>query len=276
MRCGNVGNLYPKGLEWDVTSVMNMAPSVFLTLNKHLEWRKLQFRYWVHSGDLQRTVGGVKSRFEVNSFREFLRIMDYQDEDFVIETLLQEIDPDDVFWDIGANIGTHACYVGQKANYTVAVEPFPDNAEQARKNLELNNVNSEVIECALGESEGIAKLAVPDTDKTESGVGTFSLQEDFTKGEAVDVELVSGDKLVRENQTPDPDVIKIDVEGGELDVLRGFRHGLANARIILVEVHPRHVDREEISGLLESEGFTVEVLRQRNDEIHLLAKTTEK
>jgi FkbM family methyltransferase len=211
----------------------------------------------------------------VNSFREFLRIVDYQDEDFVIETLLRETNPDDVFWDIGANIGTHACYVGQKASCTIAIEPFPDNADQARTNLHLNNVDAEVRECALGESRGDARLTVPNTDECEAGVGTFSLLEDSVGDEAVNVEVIQGDDLVSEHELPFPDVMKIDVEGGELSVLRGFRRGLDNARTVLVEVHPRHVDLEEVIQLLESEGFAVEILRQRNDETHLLAKSTE-
>lgn len=251
-----------------------MVLSTFSALFNHLEWRPLQLRYWLHSGNLQRNVGGVESCFEVNSFREFLRIVDYQDEDFVIETLLQEINPDDVFWDIGTNIGTHACYVGQKASYTVAIEPFPGNAEQARTNLDLNDVDAEVIEYALGETEGRASLAVPDTDESEVGVGTFSLHEDSPESETVSVEVISGDRLVSENEIPSPDVAKIDVEGSELDVLRGFRWELNNIRTVLIEVHSRHVDLEEISGLLESKGFSVNVLRQRNDEIHILAKST--
>lgn len=253
---------------------MSMVPPIFSTLCTHLTWRQLQFRYWLHSGNLQKTVGGVESRFEINTFREFLRIVDYQDEDFVIEKLLQETNPDDVFWDIGANIGTHACYVGQKASYTVAIEPFPDNAKQARRNLSLNDVDAEVLEYALGKSESEASLAVPHTDKSEVGVGTFRLQEDSPEGKAVNVEVIPGDKLVSENEIPAPDLIKIDVEGGELDVLHGFRQGLANAHTILIEVHPLYVDQDEISELLESEGFAVDILRQRNDEIHLLATST--
>lgn len=252
-----------------------MVLSALSNLMNHLEWRQLQFQYWLHSGEIQRTVGGVESRFQVNSFREFLRIVDYQNEDFVIETLLQETDPNEIFWDIGANIGTHACYVGQKAHQTIAVEPFSGNAEQARMNLDLNEVDAEVIECALGESKGEADLTVPDSDETEVGVGTFRLQEDSVGNKPVGVEVTLGDELVLKNEIPYPDVMKIDVEGGELDVLRGFDQGIDNARTILVEVHPRHVDRKKISELLESEGFTVDVLRKRNEETHLLATSTE-
>jgi len=251
-----------------------MASSIFTPIFEHLEWRQLQLRYWRHSDDLQRSVSGVESRFEVNSFREFLRIADYQNEDFVIETLLREMDSDDVFWDIGANIGTHSCYIGQKARHTIAIEPFPDNAERARTNLELNNVEAEVIECALAESKGEASLAVPDSDENEAGVGTFSLREDTVEEEAVSVKVIPGDTLVSENNITFPDVMKIDVEGGELDVLHGFQQGLASARTVLVEVHPHHVDQEEVTELLESAGFSVEILRQRNDETHLLAKST--
>lgn len=252
-----------------------MVESVFASISEHLEWRYLQLRYRFSSGKINRSVGDVESSFHVGSFREFLRVVDYQDEDFVIERLLDATNSDDVFWDIGANIGTHSCYIGQRAKQTIAIEPFPDNAEQARRNCRLNNVDATILKYALGESSGKATLAVPDTDESVVGVGTFSLQNNSPNSESIDVEVIAGDRLIEEQNLPLPDVIKVDVEGGELDVLRGFHRGLQNARIILVEVHPRYVEREEITDLLESEGFSVSVLRQRNDEIHLLATVDE-
>lgn len=252
-----------------------MDESVLSSLAEHLEWRYLQFRYRVNSGRVTRSVGTIGSEFHVDSFREYLRIVDYQNEDFVIECLLEAIDTGDVFWDIGANIGTHSCYVGQKAGQTVAIEPFPANARQARRNCDLNGINSTVLEFALGEEGGKANLAVPDTDETAAGVGTFSLRNGSSYSESVTVDVIPGDKLVEERGLPLPDVMKIDVEGGELSVLRGFHNGLQNARVVLVEVHPWHVEQEGVTDLLQSAGFSVTVLRQRNDEIHLLATADE-
>lgn len=252
-----------------------MANSVLSSITTHLEWRLLQLRYRLNSGTVERSVGGIESSFGVNSFREFLRVIDYQDEDFVIECLLERARPDDVFWDIGANIGTHSCYVGQKVGRTIAVEPFPDNAKRARENCKLNSVEATIVKYALGEHRGTASLAPPKSDESVAGVGTFSLQGPSTSSESIDVDVIPGDELTQEESLSLPDVMKIDVEGGELDVLRGFGEGLRNARIVLVEVHPAHVKQSEVVDVLESEGLSVEVLRQRNDEVHLLATRTD-
>lgn len=252
-----------------------MVDSVLTSISEHLEWRYLQLRYRINSGKVKRSIGNVESSFHADTFREFLRAVDYQDEDFVIEHLLEAIYSDDVFWDIGANIGTHSCYIGQRAKQTIAIEPFPDNAQQARGNCRLNNIDATILEYALGESSGKATLAVPDTDESVVGVGTFFLQNDSPNSESIDVEVITRDRLIEEHDLPLPDVIKIDVEGGELDVLRGFHRGLQNARVVLVEVHPRYVERKEVTDLLESEGFFVSVLRQRNDEVHLVATVDE-
>ncbi|WP_336037515.1 FkbM family methyltransferase [Halobacterium yunchengense] len=248
-----------------------MVESALASISEHLEWRYLRLRYRINSGKIKRSIRDVESSFQVNTFREFLRVVDYQNEDFVIERLLDTIDPDDIFWDIGANIGTHSCYIGQISNQTIAIEPFPDNAQQARKNCRMNNIDATILEYALGESSGRSTLTVPDTDESVVGVGTFSLQNDSPNSESIDVEVIAGDRLIQEQDLPLPDVIKIDVEGGELDVLRGFHRGLQNARVVLVEVHPRYVEQEKITDILESEGFSVSVLRQRNDEVHVFA-----
>ncbi|QKY21771.1 FkbM family methyltransferase [Halolamina sp. CBA1230] len=252
-----------------------MANSVFSSITDHLEWRLLQLRYRLNSGTVKRSVGEIESSFNVDSFREFLRVTDYQDEDFVIECLLERVRPDDVFWDIGANIGTYSCYVGQKVERTIAVEPFPDNARRAQKNCQLNGIDATIVKYALGEHREKASLAPPESDQSVAGVGTFSLQNTSTSSESIDVNVVPGDELAREESLPLPDVMKIDVEGGELDVLEGFDNGLRNARIVLVEVHPSHVEQSEVTDVLESGGLSVEVLRQRNDEVHLLATRTD-
>ncbi|AAG19468.1 conserved hypothetical protein [Halobacterium salinarum NRC-1] len=248
-----------------------MAESLLASVSNHFEWRYLQFRYRISSERISRTIGSVESSFHVDTYREFLRVVDYQNEEFVIEALLDTIRSDDVLWDIGANIGTHSCYIGQKAGQTIAIEPFPDNAQRARENCSLNDVDATVCEYAVGAHEGEATLAVPDTDDNVVGVGTFSLQTDARNAQSVDVDVVPGDQIIQNRGVALPDVIKIDVEGGEADVLRGFDRGLQNARAVLVEVHPRYVDRDEITRLLESHGFSVSILRQRNDEVHVLA-----
>ncbi|WP_138007349.1 FkbM family methyltransferase [Halalkalirubrum salinum] len=245
-------------------------------IREHLEWRFLQFKYYTSGKLLTRTVGGESVTLGVGSFREFLRAIDYQNEDFVIETLLSKIEPNDVFWDIGANIGTHSCYIGQRGNQIVAIEPHPETASRARENMERNGVDGVVLEYALSDVEGTTSLCIPDKDTYEIGTGTFTTKSGDKMKEIEKVTATTGDNLIEEHELPLPDIIKIDVEGVELDVIRGFKTGLENSHSILVEIHPQHTDIENIRSLLISAGYELRTLRQRNNEIHILGSKLNK
>ena len=75
--------------------------------------------------------------------------------------------------------------------------------------------------------------------------------------------MISGDSLIDRDDLPSPDVVKIDVEGAELQVIQGLSSALANARVVYCEVHPQHVDEEDVFDALRSLGFTVERLGTR-------------
>ena len=245
----------------------------FSDLWTHIVWRFLRFRYLLSSSPISRTIDGVTAVFAISSFREFLRAVDYHDEAPLVERLLEAAQPDDVFWDVGANTGTHSCFVGQRVSSVIALEPHPGNAERARENLELNRVTATVIEYALGDQAGYTKLRLPRGDTDEVGLGTFTLRQTSESTEIESVKIVSGDSLLYEQGLSPPDILKIDVEGSELEVLRGFREGVSNARVVAVEVHPEFADVDSVTEFLETVGFDIEILRRRNDEIQLLARS---
>lgn len=253
-----------------------MIRSIGTEIIAHLEWRYLQFRYLFTTESLTRSVYDQTATFSIESFREFLRVVDYQNEDYVIENLLSYAQNDDVFWDIGANIGTHSCYIGKKVDRVIAFEPHPETASRAAANMERNGVTGEVLEYALGEREKISSLRLPDHAENKIGVGTFTLRDPKDGNDLVEVQVKSGDELISQNETPPPDIIKIDVEGAEIGVIRGIKLGLATAHTVFVEVHPEHVKLDTVISMLEKENFNVEILRSRNDEIHVIGRKLSK
>lgn len=236
-----------------------------------LAWYSLRLRYHVGPNTRRRSVGGESATFEASSFPEFLRIVDFQNESEVIKQLLEVSKEDDVFWDIGANIGTHSCYVGKVVSEVVSFEPHPENALRAQKHLEENDVDGKVLEYALGSERKKATLSIPEGDD-KPGVGTFTLRNDRDESRSIDVKVIPADCLIENIGISPPDIVKIDVEGSELDVIRGFQKGLKNARVILVEVHPEYVSVDEIQDVLSSKGYSVNILRHRSGEIQLIAR----
>lgn len=117
-------------------------------------------------------------------------------------------DANSVFLDIGANIGTITVAMAKTVKKVYAFEPIPDNLALLNENVRLNNLtNVEVHPVALGSKFGKVSM---ETDSGESG--GFSI-----RGEG-DIELVTLDSVHTA-----PTFMKIDVEGHELEVLKGGR-----------------------------------------------------
>jgi FkbM family methyltransferase len=142
------------------------------------------------------------------------------------------------FYDIGANVGfftlVAAKIVGAEG-VVVAFEPLPANVRQLEKNVALNALNNvTVIPTAVGSIEGLAGLVLGDDARDNS-----RLSDGQTGGEdEIEVPVTTVDAAVREHDLRMPDVIKIDVEGAEIDVLRGALETIRRSRpLIVVEVH---------------------------------------
>ncbi len=69
------------------------------------------------------------------------------------------------------------------------------------------------------------------------------------------VEIISLNWFVKKFSLPDPDILKIDVEGSELDVLKGSTDFLNEISILLIEVHPPICTADQIEDFLHSFGF---------------------
>jgi len=152
------------------------------------------------------------------------------------EFLSQHLHAGSVFYDIGANIGFFACIgarlVGE-TGHVYAFEPSPDSANLLRNNIRLNDLNNvEVVQCAASNYTGTTMFDV-------SGYASVARIDQSGKGaKTVEVPVSTIDDLVGKSGMRRPDVVMIDVEGVELDVLRGMERIVRDYRpIILCEVH---------------------------------------
>ncbi|WP_082837681.1 FkbM family methyltransferase [Haladaptatus sp. R4] len=257
----------------------------FIAQSRPWKWCKrtgiapaLSTLYWhaklaIHLWSTTVTIDGVTTEFATDSRTEYHRASSLVGEQAVIESLLQDVRESDVVYDIGANIGTHTCFVGKRlrSGRVVAFEPMPTNAVRLRHNLSANVPIDrwEVAEIALSDEDGIGSLAIRSLNY---GEGKHSLSVD---GE-LDIDVYRGETLVEEGRYPSPDILKIDVEGAELQVLRGFESILPDIRVVYAELHhelSQHYDTttEEIEAYLRDHGFDVERLSERSDAYHIRA-----
>lgn len=167
--------------------------------------------------------------------------------------------------DIGANAGAYtllfATWVGDKG-CVFAFEPAAEARQGLRVHVDLNGFDDRVtiVEAAVSGSVGTAAFAI----HPSGGASSLALDSlDDVRRVNVATETIDNFCKVRELL---PAVIKIDVEGSELDVLRGGRHTLALPGMhAFVEFHPSAwqragIARADIEAELQAQGFIAEPL----------------
>jgi FkbM family methyltransferase len=135
-------------------------------------------------------------------------------------------------YDVGANCGWFAVRAARTGRAVRAFEPVPTTADSAERNLaRIAGADARVVRSAVGEAAGSATLHL------YSSSGNNSLHErtlppghPLRRTGALDVPVIRLDDLVGTDGYPAPSLIKIDVEGAELAVVRGARETLARHR----------------------------------------------
>lgn len=215
---------------------------------------------------------GASARFDVSARTEYNRVSSFLDEEPVIETIVAELEDDDVYWDVGANIGTHA-FLPAAAHPTasvVAIEPYHRNVTKLIRNRALNDLdNVSILPLALSDRSGTAELR---GENDQPGYGAFSLAGE-SDVEVVEVPVRPGDELIADG-IPAPSVVKIDVEGGELAVLEGLEKTLSGGtvRTVFCEVH-RHegVSEDAVTNRLREYGYAVTPIAERGPALFVRA-----
>ena len=160
----------------------------------------------------------------------------------------------DCFVDVGANIGLMSIFasncVGNEGQ-VLAYEAHPKTAELLKENIELNQLmNIQVCQYALGSEEGQTKIY----DNWQINRGGASLIVKTDDSVAFDIEIDQLDNKIPSNLIPK--VIKIDVEGFELEVLKGASETIKRFQPILI------VEFSEIrENVHESGAQLVEIIK---------------
>jgi len=135
------------------------------------------------------------------------------------------------FIDVGAHIGIITTAVAHLFERCLAIEPSPQNITQLRRAVQSKRLkNCQVIACALGDRVGFATLYLSESD---TNANSLAKREDLGKG--IQVPVTTLDLLVEETGTTGPFLIKIDIEGYELFVLRGAERTLAKECTVISE-----------------------------------------
>lgn len=183
------------------------------------------------------------------------------------------LDDGDVFYDVGAHIGTYACMVGRKSDQIEvhAFEPHPDSVRAIDHNASLNGVNIHEHRCFLSDENDAVEISAGGEVGTRTGL--LGLEEQS----GTEIPVRKGSDYVSENGLQKPTVLKIDVDGAEMRVLRGIEDLLDQCHFILCEVHPQLLEEygstdTDVRQFLKHNGFRLTEHSDSNNRYFIIAE----
>lgn len=223
-------------------------------IRRMLLWQMTKFRYgggkeieWINNCKLKVYPGRASA-----TGNYYYGLLEYEPMSFAYHYINEE----DVFFDIGANVGVYSV-LAKAATKVIAFEPADDTRAVLQENFKIN---------------GIEGVVVPKGVSGKSGVMHFTQGNDcvnhiVTTGQTEDVisiEVVDLDSYVKESGVI-PSIIKIDAEGAEGSIIEGAKDTFSDERlnVIIMEIF----DDEKLSDMLVEKGFRLYRYEPKNREL---------
>lgn len=177
----------------------------------------------------------------------------------LVQLLKSELRPDDVFWDVGANVGAMTLIAARRCKQVLSFEPEPRALARLREHLEANALaHVRVMPLALSDAGGRVMMG----QAPEENSGMNSLCRTDLGWDCQEVEAIRADDLVARGDVTCPSVMKVDVEGAEAMVFGGAPSLLRNPALRVV-VFEAALSKDglpangELTRMLEAAGLTV-------------------
>lgn len=162
-------------------------------------------------------------------------------EPFTVKALRAAVRPGDTVFDVGANIGFFSTLLSRLVGpdgKVLAFEPEPENLALLRANLAANGCRNVTVEpCAVGAWPGTATFSLDEATGSTGHLGSEATAGEMAVGTGkvrlieTRVETIDG---LADRLGAVPDVIKMDIEGGEVRALAGATETLAKSRPVVL------------------------------------------
>lgn len=216
-------------IRWQASTLLNKYPIIypFTERSKLIVWKGL-------TGATQNVYCGLHEFHDMGFLLHFLR-------------------PNDLFVDVGANIGSYTILASAEVGAnTIAVEPIPTTFRNLKNNVFINNIQDLVTMLNIGLGSQIGRILFTKGGDTLNHVAISN------EIDTIEVDIDTLDNILAHQQ---PTLLKIDVEGFETEVLKGAEMILRQDRLqaIIIELNgsgSRYgYDEQYIHNLLITAGF---------------------
>lgn len=150
----------------------------------------------------------------------YFGLLEFSEMSFVLHMLR----PDDLFVDVGANVGVYSVLAGAVGAQAVAFEPIPTTVTRLERMIRVNEVADRIRVCAVGVGSAAGDLLFTADRDTNNRV----LVEGDAGGDAISVEIVALDEALSGESVR---MLKIDVEGYEPAVIEGAGRLLSSSSL---------------------------------------------
>jgi FkbM family methyltransferase len=211
---------------------------------------------------------GLRMKLELQSEKDYW-LATYEPE---LQAAIYDLtQPGQIIFDLGANIGFISLLFADRVGsngHVYAFEALPDNVTRLQQNVDLNEFQDRVtvIQTAVLDRSRQANFLVGPshgTGKVEGAIGRTTLKY----GSSIQVPGISIDEFVYQCENPVPDIIKIDIEGGEIFALLGMQQLLNEHNpIVFLELHGPEAARKSWE-LLSEKKYRICEMTQNYDQV---------
>jgi FkbM family methyltransferase len=217
-----------------------------------MESLRHRLKYWLSGITVPIRGGPLKGkRWAVVTGTKFL---DGSYETYKAGALIDHLNEGDTVIDVGAHVGYFTAIaslaVGPKGR-VFSFEPRPLNYRYLTRHIAVNDLsNTRAFQLGIAATSGNRRFDV------SSGTGTGRISADGS----LEIQTVSLDEEVEAGRLPAPDLIKIDVEGGELEVLAGSESVIQDHRPRLLVATHGDATHPGVIEFLDRQNYAYEVL----------------
>lgn len=158
--------------------------------------------------------------------------------------------------DVGANIGNHSIFFSSfLADHVIVIEPNRKVIPVLKRNLKNNVSNYTLFECGVGDKECKGTIIIDDNNENNVGMAKLDVKNSKGNVEIFTLDAIFNKWLSSYDKNVSISLIKVDVEGMELPVLKGAED--------LLKKHKPHIfveaisadELNKISGFLTAFGY---------------------
>lgn len=219
-------------------------------------------KYFVKKLDYKRS--DLKIRID-SSLEYFVRANSCAKEPETVKWIEKCAEKKGVLYDVGANVGAYSLVSAKCGLQTIAFEPSFRNFNQLNRNIKINRLEKLIIpiNAALSSNVKLATFNFLDNETGSSKCyfnesGEFHYQSPVTFTSRILV--LSLDNFVENFTAPFPNYLKIDVDGAELDVMRGATNIMKKKELlsIQVEIDNKMEGSSQVINMITTAGFELD------------------